>query len=262
MSLAARRSASSWPPWKIGCVSEAPMPQIEPALDSAPGQLNPPLPIEAVRLSGKELAVASPHQRRLHAPPFPPRMSGREASRSDGTSTGTCGSVSAPKARSGGAWSGVRPSSTASAWRVDCHSAYSPGSEASRLAASRSASSARLRGRTQLVAALRVARDLARQHGLLSVSATLSASAAERMAPVTMLAASARRAESSWKARCSTRAPSASLAKRARRRCLLRSAPGSGRCRRCRAWWDRAGRAWSARACARPAAGVHGGHQG
>ena len=91
MSLAARRSASSWPPWKIGCVSEAPMPQIEPALDSAPGQLNPPLPIEAVRLSlGKSFAVASPTSAAAaRTAVSAARMSGREASRSDGTSTGT-----------------------------------------------------------------------------------------------------------------------------------------------------------------------------
>ncbi len=143
--MAALRSASSAPPWKIGCVSDAPIAQIDPAPDSAVGQLKPPLPIDADsdRL-GNNCAVATPTSAAAaRSTASATWMSGRAASSSDGTSTGTSsGTAIMAKARSGGAWSGLRPISTASAWRVACHCARRPGSEASSVAASWSACSA------------------------------------------------------------------------------------------------------------------------
>ncbi|KAG0766219.1 hypothetical protein G6F22_017881 [Rhizopus arrhizus] len=129
----------------MGCVSDAPIAQIDPAPDSAVGQLKPPLPMDADsdRL-GNSCAVATPTSAAAACTTASATStSGRDASSSDGTTTGTCaGTASVLNARSSGAWSGLRPSSTAKAWRVACHCARSPGSDASSVAASWSASSA------------------------------------------------------------------------------------------------------------------------
>ncbi|KKJ05078.1 hypothetical protein XF14_20975 [Burkholderia gladioli] len=109
-----------------------------PAPDSASGHLKPAWPSEAdSEICGNNWAVAAPTAAaEAFSAASAARMSGRVSSRREGTTTGTSsGNCSSASARSSGAWSGVRPISTASACRALSHCWRRAGSEASSEAA-------------------------------------------------------------------------------------------------------------------------------